>query len=90
MDPTLEEDPNAHWKFGIKTALIYDAVYIFANALKHLDHMAKTKHLDCNGTSNWEHGLSLITYMRTVRTLINRLATRKIFFPTGTIARIIR
>lgn len=68
-DSTVEEDDDPHLKFQLKTALIYDALYLFANALRHLGHMVQPKQLFCNATNleNWEHGLSLITYMRTVR-----------------------
>ncbi|XP_046399579.1 glutamate receptor ionotropic, kainate 2-like [Ischnura elegans] len=48
------------------TALMYDAVQLFGRALHQLDssqHVA-IKPLDCFTQGNWEHGFSLINFMR--------------------------
>lgn len=53
--------------FRSKTALLYDAVYLFASALKDLNrHHLTAKQLFCNTTDNWEHGYSVINFMKTV------------------------
>lgn len=65
FNPETEPEREPEYKFKMKTALIYDAVYVYALALRHLDHMEEVKSLYCNMTDNWEHGLSLVTYMRT-------------------------
>lgn len=52
--------------FRSKTALLYDAVYLFATALKDLNrHHLTAKQLFCNTTDNWEHGYSVINFMKT-------------------------
>lgn len=66
FNPEAEPEREPEYKFKMKTALIYDSVYVYAIAMRHLDHMAEAKTLYCNATDNWEHGLSLVTYMRTV------------------------
>lgn len=53
--------------FRSKTALLYDAVYLFSMALKDLNkHHLAPKQLFCNATDNWEHGYSVINFMKTV------------------------
>lgn len=76
FNPDLEEEKEPEYKFRMKTALIYDAVYTFALAMRHLNHMPEIKPVYCNMTDNWEHGLTLITYMKTV--CIKRYTTKQI------------
>ncbi|CAG0894449.1 unnamed protein product, partial [Darwinula stevensoni] len=51
-----------------ETALMYDAVLVFARALHQLDHSQKVdvKGLDCGQNDAWEHGNSLTNYMKMV------------------------
>ena len=55
--------------FQTETALIYDAVHLFAQALHDLDHSQNidTKPLSCDGSDTWQHGNSLVNYMKLVR-----------------------
>ena len=48
------------------TALIYDAVHLFALALHELSMIQEIdiKPLDCQGETSWAHGSSLINYMK--------------------------
>ena len=48
------------------TALIYDAVYLFALALQELSQIQDITigSLDCSGQNSWAHGSSLINYMK--------------------------
>lgn len=52
-----------------ETALIYDAVQVFARALTELDRSQdiQTSSLDCNLENTWQHGNSLINYMKLVQ-----------------------
>jgi len=52
-----------------ETALIYDAVQLFAQALHDLDHSQEisTRPLSCDGTDTWQHGNSLVNYMKLVK-----------------------
>ncbi|XP_043469345.1 glutamate receptor ionotropic, kainate 2 isoform X3 [Leptopilina heterotoma] len=51
-----------------ETALMYDAVYLFAKALHVLDasQQIDVKPLSCESTVTWDHGYSLINYMKIV------------------------
>ena len=51
-----------------ETALIYDAVHLFAQALHDLDHSQEinTSPLSCDGSETWQHGNSLVNYMKLV------------------------
>lgn len=57
-------------KFFLQTesALIYDAVDLFARALDNLDRSREVNidNLDCLGDRSWKHGSSLIKYMKWV------------------------
>ena len=48
------------------TALIYDAVHLFALALHELNMIQDIQigPLDCTGETSWAHGSSLINYMK--------------------------
>ena len=48
------------------TALIYDAVHLFALALHELNMIQNIEigSLDCTGETSWAHGSSLINYMK--------------------------
>lgn len=48
------------------TALIYDAVHLFALALHELSMIQDISigPLDCSGETSWAHGSSLINYMK--------------------------
>ena len=54
--------------FQTETALMYDAVYLFAKALHVLDtsQQIDIKPLSCEATVTWDHGYSLINYMKVV------------------------
>lgn len=51
-----------------ETALIYDAVHLFAKALHDLDtsQQIDIQPLSCDGQDTWPHGYSLINYMKIV------------------------
>ncbi|XP_043279379.1 glutamate receptor ionotropic, kainate 2 isoform X2 [Venturia canescens] len=51
-----------------ETALMYDAVHLFAKALHVLDtsQQLEIKPLSCESTDTWSHGYSLINYMKIV------------------------
>ena len=48
--------------------MIYDAVHLYAQALHDLDRSQEinTKPLSCDGTETWQHGNSLVNYMKLV------------------------
>ncbi|XP_076391777.1 glutamate receptor ionotropic, kainate 2 isoform X2 [Megachile rotundata] len=50
----------------VESALMYDAVQLFARGFKQLKDAVKgdVKQLTCNDTSNWEHGSSLSNFIR--------------------------
>lgn len=58
-----------------ETALIYDAVHLFAKALHDLDtsQQIDIQPLSCDGQDTWPHGYSLINYMKIVRDFIFHL-----------------
>lgn len=47
---------------------MWDAVHLFARALERLDEsrMVEPSNLECEEQKAWEHGLSLINFMKTV------------------------
>ncbi|XP_071449244.1 glutamate receptor ionotropic, kainate 2-like isoform X2 [Hetaerina americana] len=49
-----------------ETALMHDAVHLFARALVEMDrsHPINTSHLSCDAAEKWEHGYKLINYMK--------------------------
>ncbi|XP_023349760.1 glutamate receptor ionotropic, kainate 2 isoform X2 [Eurytemora carolleeae] len=51
-----------------ETALVYDAALLFAKALNELDRSQdiQTVNLDCESEETWQHGNSLINYMKLV------------------------
>jgi len=51
-----------------ETALMYDAVHLFAKALHDLDSSQRIdiKPLSCEKEDTWPHGYSLINYMKIV------------------------
>lgn len=51
-----------------ETALLYDAVHLFAKALHDLDtsQQIDIQPLSCDGQDTWPHGYSLINYMKIV------------------------
>lgn len=51
-----------------ETALMYDAVLLFAKALHDLDtsQQIDIQPLSCDGQDTWPHGYSLINYMKIV------------------------
>nr|CAD7577210.1 unnamed protein product [Timema californicum] len=63
---SLECPPNEH----TETALMYDAVHLFAKALHDLDSSQRIdiKPLSCDAVDTWPHGYSLINYMKIVST----------------------
>lgn len=51
-----------------ETALMYDAVFLYAEAFRHISAPGRveTADLGCNNTSSWRHGSSMINYLKTV------------------------
>ena len=47
---------------------MYDAVQMFAKALTDLDRSqdVQTSSIDCGGRETWQHGNSLVNYMKMV------------------------
>lgn len=73
-----ESEYIAAWKLKVETALMVDAVTLFASALSELE-MAKQfniRPLYCNTTDNWEHGYSVINFMKTVSKFLTRMRSR--------------
>ncbi|XP_023339114.1 glutamate receptor ionotropic, kainate 2 [Eurytemora carolleeae] len=62
----IKEDIEMSMK--TETALMYDAVHLFAKALDELDQsqVITTKPLSCHGMETWQHGNSLVNYMKLV------------------------
>jgi ABC-type amino acid transport substrate-binding protein len=60
--------PVPDGKLDTTTALIYDSVTAFAIALDKLDtvQQVRQQQLDCSGEKAWEHGNSLVNYMKMV------------------------
>ena len=58
----------------VETALLYDAVHLFAKALHDLDtsQQIDIKPLSCDTVDTWLYGYSLINYMRIVRNFNRR------------------
>ena len=54
-----------------ETALVYDSALLFATALSELDRSQdiETTALNCDSEQTWQHGNSLINYMKLVRTI---------------------
>ena len=48
---------------------VYDAVQVFAKALTDLDRSQDVQpvSIDCTGRETWQHGNSLVNYMKLVR-----------------------
>ncbi|XP_014608313.1 PREDICTED: glutamate receptor ionotropic, kainate 2-like [Polistes canadensis] len=74
-DPTVMEIFNKHkheWSLSgpdqlrLEPALMYDAVQLFAQTLKQLNGVTNddVKQLPCNGSMSWEHGSTLLNFMR--------------------------
>lgn len=55
---------DGNFRLELDSALIYDGVRVLANALRHMDHMARSRSLNCSKDDNWDHGWSLMAYMR--------------------------
>ena len=55
--------------FQTATALIYDAVHLFAKALDGVSQVQEiqTTPLQCSKTKTWTHGNSIINYMKMVQ-----------------------
>ena len=62
-----ERNFNNIW-FQTETALMYDAALLFATALSELDRSqeVETVALSCDSEATWQHGNSLINYMKLV------------------------
>lgn len=77
INPKLTNDLIAEWannsdlnlsSINVQTALIYDAVHLFAKALNDLDTSQKIdiQPLSCDNFDTWPHGFSLINYMKII------------------------
>jgi len=70
MGKSIKAGNSTRHQFGIptETALMYDAAILFAKALNELDRSqdVQTGSLDCDSEETWEHGNSLINYMKLV------------------------
>ncbi|CAG0921786.1 unnamed protein product [Notodromas monacha] len=64
--PKDVSDPRVLFDMKTEAALMYDAVQVFANALTKLgsSQVINTKSINCDGDNFWEHGHSLINYMK--------------------------
>lgn len=76
-DETVMEVFNKYkdeWKLNkpeelkLEPALMYDAVQLFAQTLEELIGSTNwnVKELSCNGSMSWEHGSTLLNFMRVV------------------------
>lgn len=54
-----------------QTVLAHDAVLLYAKSVDQLlkSHEIQTKPLDCDNNDSWEHGYSIINYMKVVSIL---------------------
>ena len=61
---------------------MYDAVQMFAKALTDLDRSqdVQTSSIDCGGRETWQHGNSLVNYMKMVSSLFH---LRNVFIYTN-------
>ncbi|KAL5282977.1 hypothetical protein ACFFRR_005765 [Megaselia abdita] len=77
INPKLTNDLIVEWannsdlnlsSINVQTALIYDAVHLFAKALNDLDTSQKIdiQPLSCDNFDTWPHGFSLINYMKII------------------------
>lgn len=68
MKKTDERTPANASLIKAETALMYDAVHLFAKALHDLDtsQQIDIHPLSCDGQDTWPHGYSLINYMKIV------------------------
>lgn len=67
----LPEELDPH-RISSSAVLLYDAIRLYAAALNELDssNQVSAKVMDCDSDSDsWEHGYSILNYMRTVRTI---------------------
>lgn len=53
------------WKLQTRSALMIDAIMLFASALEEVGEISAAPIL-CNTTDNWIHGDSIYNYMKTV------------------------
>ncbi|CAL8109948.1 unnamed protein product [Orchesella dallaii] len=67
-NPALPPD-NEQRMMKTETALIYDAVFLFGKALHVLDSSQRIdiKPLNCDSKDTWQHGYSIINYMKMVQ-----------------------
>lgn len=61
-------DSSTTYLLQTETALTFDAVHLFARALTDLDRSQNVaiEGLSCSGTQTWQHGNSLVNYMKLV------------------------
>ena len=54
--------------FQTETALVYDAVQLFAKALKAIPHLTDVRmtSLSCNQDRAWKHGARIVNFIKTV------------------------
>lgn len=82
MNPENPQVKNVHrelqratdeksWNLRVDSALIIDAVHLFYDALMDLSLSSRlnlnAKTLMCGYSASWEHGYTIINYMKTVR-----------------------
>lgn len=53
-----------------ESALIEDAVEFFARTLKSSNHYLLRKPLSCDNTDTWEHGQTVVNFMKTVSVIL--------------------
>lgn len=62
-------------RLTVNQALMYDAIQLFSRAFKEMDDIVKRiPSLPCDGTQVWEHGETLINYIRTVNLPVSELS----------------
>ena len=71
--PTPDHVTHTDISLQTETALMYDAALLFATALGELDRSQdiETTVLSCDSELTWQHGNSLINYMKLVSRGIN-------------------
>ena len=68
--------PTDWFSLQTETALMYDSALLFATALSELDRSqeVETTLLTCDSEQTWQHGNSLINYMKLVSVVMIDLA----------------
>ena len=73
-----------------ETALLYDAVHLFAKALDELSRAQEVKvhPMSCNKAKEWEHGNSLLNYLKMVSPFFLSPLITQLFTPVQSLPKI--